>query len=154
MAWSLPPSETTSNLSSLITVSSTENNSREVKGQEFAENLRAEIGDMIVKAENRNKGYEAALARVGALRELAEVWRGTAEEKARVRFVEGLVGLAEGRLKELEREDGARYRTAEPRKVGGGSAAAAKNAGHSGEKKGTMGFLDNLQRMGSNMSFE
>ncbi|QDS68107.1 hypothetical protein FKW77_010154 [Venturia effusa] len=155
MHWTLPPSEI-SHLSSFISVSGpepgTESHSREEKGREFAESLRAEIGDLIAHAENRNEGYEAALVRVGALRELAEVWKGTAEEKARVRFVEGLAGLAETRLRELEREDGARFRTASPRK-GGGTAAAVRN-GQAGEKKGTMGFLDNLHRMRSNMSFE
>lgn len=104
---------------------------------------------MIVHADNRAEGHDAALARVAALRELAEVWKGTAEEKARVRFVEELANLADVRLRELEREDGSRFRTASPRTVG---AAAAKTGQNTSEKKG--GFLDNLHRMGSNISFE
>lgn len=106
---------------------------------------------MIVHADNRAEGHDAALARVAALRELAEVWKGTAEEKARVRFVEELANLADVRLRELEREDGSRFRTASPRTVG---AAAAKTGQNTSEKKGTRGFLDNLHRMGSNISFE
>lgn len=152
MHWSLPPSEISTTLSTFISVSDSESHSREEKGREFAESLRAEIADLIVTADNRAGGHEAALARVGALRELAEVWRGTAEEKARVRFVEGLVALADGKLRELEREDEARFRTAENRK--GGSTATTTKTGQGGEKKGTMGFLDNLHRMRSNISFE
>lgn len=154
MQWSLPPSEI-SQLSSFISVSGPEpgtpNHSREEKGREFSESLRSEIADLIVHADNRAEGHDAALARVAALRELAEVWKGTAEEKARVRFVEGLANLADARLRELEREDGSRFRTASPRKVGG-TAAAAKTGQNTSEKKG--GFLDNLHRMGSNISFE
>ncbi|KAE9985101.1 hypothetical protein EG328_007872 [Venturia inaequalis] len=150
MHWSLPPSEISSSLSSFITVSDSESHSREEKGREFAETLRSEIADLIVHADNRAEGHEAALARVGALRELAEVWRGTAEEKARVRFVEGLVSLADGKLRELEREDGSRFRTADSKKVGGAPA----KTGQGSEKNGSMGFLDNLHRMRSNISFE
>lgn len=155
MQWSLPPSEV-SQLSSFISVSGpepgSESHSREEKGREFAESLRSEIADLIVHADNRAEGHDAALARVAALRELAEVWKGTAEEKARVRFVEGLANLADSRLRELEREDGSRFRTASPRKVG--STATAKIGQNTSEKKGGMGFLDNLHRMRSNISFE
>ncbi|TID16937.1 hypothetical protein E6O75_ATG09703 [Venturia nashicola] len=156
MHWSLPPSEISSSLSSFITVSDSESHSREEKGRQFAESLRSEIAHLIVHSDNRAEGHEAALARVGALRELAEVWKGTAEEKARVRFVEGLVSLADGKLRELEREDGVKFRTADSKKVGGGSVAAAAAAtnGQGSEKKGTMAFLDNLHRMRSNISFE
>jgi hypothetical protein len=69
-----------------------------------------ELANLIVGSDNRPEGYDAALARIGALRDLVQVWRGTAEEKARVRFVEGLIKFAEDRLRELEREDGTRFR--------------------------------------------
>jgi len=151
MQWTLPPSEV-SLTSSLISVSGPEpgadSHSREQKGREFAESLRAEIADLIVTADNRAEGYEAALARISALNDLAQMWKGTAEEKARVRFVESLAKLAEDRLRELERDDGSRFRdlrTASPRKT------AVNNK--SGRNETGMGFLDNLHRI-SNMSFD
>lgn len=153
MQWSLPPSEV-SITSSFISVSGPEpgsdSHSREEKGREFAEGLRSEIADLIVTADNRAEGHEAALARIAALRDLAEVWKGTAEEKARIRFVEGLANLADDRLRELEREDRSKFRdsrTASPRKGGTVNKTARS------DNKG-MGFLDNLHRMRSNISFE
>jgi hypothetical protein len=146
MQWTLPPSEV-SLTSSFISVSAPEpgsdGNSREEKGKEFAARLRTEIGDLIISAESKAQGYDAAMDRIAALNDLAQVWKGTAEEKARVRFVEGLSKLAEERLRELERDhDGARFRdvrTASPRKGGAGTKPSQS-------EKGT-GFLDNLHRL-------
>jgi hypothetical protein len=152
MQWSLPPSEV-SLTSSFISVSGPEpgsdSHSREEKGREFAESLRAEIADLIVTADSRAEGREAASARIAALRDLADVWKGTAEEKARIRFVEGLANLADNRLRELERDDGSKFRdsrTASPRKAGTSNKSGRSDKG--------MGFLDNLHRMRSNISFE
>jgi hypothetical protein len=146
MQWTLPPSEV-SLTSSFISVSAPEpgsdGNSREEKGKEFAARLRMEIGDLILSTESKSQGYDAALDRIAALNDLAQVWKGTAEEKARVRFVEGLTKLAEERMRELERDhDGTRFRdvrTASPRK--GGTGIRPNQS-----EKGT-GFLDNLHRM-------
>jgi hypothetical protein len=146
MQWTLPPSEV-SITSSFISVSGpvpgSDSNSREEKGREFAAELRTEIADLIMGAESKEQGYNAASDRIAALNDLANVWKGTAEEKARVRFVENLAKLAEERLRDLERDhDGARFRdarTASPRK---GGASSTKTQG----EKGT-GFLDNLHRM-------
>ena len=116
MQWTLPPSEV-SITSSFISVSApelgSESQSREQKGKEFAERLRTEIADVVLRAEDSKAGFAAAQARLEALRDLAQVWKGTAEEKARIRFVENLTKLAEDRLRELERGNG---RIASPRK--------------------------------------
>ncbi|KAF2397615.1 hypothetical protein EJ06DRAFT_533227 [Trichodelitschia bisporula] len=137
MQWTIPPSEV-SLTASLISVSAPEpgadSASREEKGREFGERLRGEIADLIVGAEDRRVGCEAAMTRIAALRDLGEVWKGTAEEKARVRFVEGLMKLAEERLKELERET-------EPQRRRERAASLRRTKGEKG------GFLDNLQRM-------
>lgn len=106
MQWTLPPSEV-SLASSLISVSApepgSENYSREEKGREFSEKLRNEVGEMIAGGgAGDESGYDAALARIQALRDLAQLWKGTAEEKARLKFVEGLVKLAEDRQRTLE----------------------------------------------------
>jgi hypothetical protein len=143
MQWTLPPSEV-SITSSFISVSGPEpgsdSHSREEKGREFAERLRTEIADLIVTSESAEQGHKAASERIRALNDLAQVWKGTAEEKARVRFVEALAKLAEERLRELDREiSEGRYRTASPRKGPQGSRVGQTERGK--------GFLDNLHRM-------
>jgi hypothetical protein len=152
MQWTIPPSEV-SLTSSFISVSGPEpgsdSHSREEKGREFAESLRSEIADLIVTADNRADGHEAALARIAALRDLAEVWRGTAEEKARIRFVESLATLADNRLRDQDRDDGSRFR--DSRNASSKKTGAPNKPGRS--DKG-MGFLDNLHRMRSNISSE
>jgi hypothetical protein len=100
MEWPLPPSET-SLASSFISVSAPEPgpdaHSREEKGQEVARKFRAEISELLDR-----EGVEAAARRVEALRALALVWKGTAEEKARTRFVEGLAKVVEERQRAIE----------------------------------------------------
>ncbi|KAF2426511.1 hypothetical protein EJ08DRAFT_651766 [Tothia fuscella] len=140
MQWALPPSEV-SQLSSFISMSGPEpgadSQSREEKGQEFAERLRIEVADMIVTADSTEAGHKAASERIRALMDLAMVWKGTAEEKARVRFVEGLAKLAEARLRELDRElSDERYRSASPRK-----GLQSSRTVHTEKGKG---FLDGL----------
>ncbi|KAL4921968.1 hypothetical protein BDW62DRAFT_197662 [Aspergillus aurantiobrunneus] len=105
MEWPLPPSET-SLASSFISVSAPElgpeSNSHEEKGQEVARKLRSEITELLDGAGAGDGGVEAAMRRVEALRTLAMVWKGTAEEKARGRFVEGLMRMVEERRRAVE----------------------------------------------------
>jgi len=145
MQWTLPPSEV-SLASSLISVSAPEpgsdSHSREEKGWEFAENLRNEIADLIAGSDEEESGHKAAMSRIQALRDLAQVWKGTAEEKARIKFVESLVRLAEDRQKALDSAVSQRQR-------GARSGMAQKQTR---EKGG--GFLENLQRMRGNIYLE
>ena len=138
MHWTLPPSEV-SLASSLISVSAPEPgsdaSSREQKGREFANSLRTEISDLITGEE---AGTESALVRIQALRDLAQVWKGTAEEKARIKFVESLVKLAEDKQKAIE--------TANQRQRGGRRESVPKTPAPAPPTK-TGGFLDNLQRI-------
>jgi len=139
MQWTLPPSEI-SITSSFISVSApepgSESQSREQKGKEFSERLRAEIADVIVDAADAEAGWDAAHGRIDALRDLAQVWKGTAEEKARVKFVESLVKLAEERLRDLEK---GQSRITSPKR-GSGNARRIDN-----REKGS-GFLQHLQK--------
>ncbi|KAF2003720.1 hypothetical protein P154DRAFT_80582 [Amniculicola lignicola CBS 123094] len=143
MQWTLPPSEI-SLTSSLISVSapdpSSDHASREQKGRAFSDALRAEISDLITGEEGDGEGggAEAAMVRIQALRDLALVWKGTAEEKARVKFVEGLVKVAEERVKSV--------REAAQRQKGGRRQSVRKEPAVS-QKGGGGGFLDNLQRL-------
>ncbi|KAJ4295265.1 hypothetical protein N0V90_007276 [Kalmusia sp. IMI 367209] len=111
MHWTLPPSEI-SLTSSLISVSApdpgTDASTREQKGKEFAAALRDEIADLVTG--DPESGPEAAQTRIQALRDLAVVWKGTAEEKARNKFIEGLIKLAEEKQREVEREKEKRQR--------------------------------------------
>ncbi|KAM0718940.1 hypothetical protein Q7P37_006012 [Cladosporium fusiforme] len=62
------------------------------KAKDYTEALQAEISTLL-----SNNDLAAAVARVEELRALAEVWKGTAEEKARGRVVEGLGKMVEER---------------------------------------------------------
>lgn len=110
-AWPAAPSEVASGASSLISVSdpeaTEENRNREVKAKEYADTIRAEINGLL--SSNDIAGLEAAAERVEELRALAEVWKGTAEEKARTKFVESLVKAMEDKQKAIARKpDGRR----------------------------------------------
>lgn len=147
MHWTLPPSEI-SLTSSLISVSapSTDTSSNqnptdlEKRGKEFAASLRSEIADLITGSEEGKEGFEAAMARIQALRELANVWKGTAEEKARIRFIEALVKLAEEKQREKENVWEKRQN------VGRKGSVVKTHTQPAPVQQKTGGFLDNLQR--------
>ena len=105
MEWPVPPSEL-SLTSSFISVSAPdlgpEAHSLEQKGQEIMKQLRTEVSELLESNGGGEAGLEAASRRVDALRTLALVWKGTAEEKARNRFVDGLAKIVEDRQKALE----------------------------------------------------
>ncbi len=90
------------------------------------------------------EGVEAAEKRVGELRGLCEVWKGTAEERNRVRFVEGLKRMVEERRRAVLEGEGARRREGSPAKGGG-------RDGRVGSEAGRYGFIDNLQRLRGNI---
>jgi hypothetical protein len=143
MHWTIPPSEI-SITSSLISVSAPEpgsdNASQEQKGKEFAAALRSEIADLIIG--DPDNGIEKAETRIQALRDLAQVWKGTAEEKARTKFVDGLIKLAEDKQREVEREkDRNKQRPGRSGSVQKPQQSAAQQQRSGG------GFLENLQRI-------
>lgn len=142
MHWTIPPSDVSLG-SSLISVSAPElgsdNASLEQRGKEFASALRSEIADLITV--DPEQGPAKAEARIQALRDLAVVWKGTAEEKARVKFVDGLVKVAEEKQKEVEKE---RERS---KGRGGRSASIAKPQPPLVKEQGRGGFLENLSRI-------
>lgn len=106
MAWTFPPSEVSVS-SSFLSVSAPEPGSEmystEEKGQQMLKQLREEIADCLI-GDDPIDAIEAAAARVEELKELAVVWKGTAEEKARVKFVESLAKMVEDRHRDLMRE--------------------------------------------------
>jgi len=106
MSWTFPPSEV-SVTSSFLSVSAPEPGSQmhsvEEKGQQISQQLRDEIADLLLGGDPID-GIEAAAKRVEELKNLAVVWKGTAEERARVKFVESLAKLVEDRHRDLLRE--------------------------------------------------
>lgn len=107
MSWTFPPSEISVS-SSFLSVSAPEpgssQHSTEEKGQEISKKLRDEISDLLIGNGDPVEGIAAAAKRVEELKELASVWRGTAEERGRGKFVEGLARMVEERHAELMRE--------------------------------------------------
>lgn len=147
MEWPIPPSET-SLASSFISVSAPEagpeNQSREEKGQEAARRLRAEVTGLLESNGGGLEGVEAASRRVEALRTLALVWKGTAEEKARTRAVDSLAKIVEDRRRALESQS-----RADSSQQASGSSTKAQSAGHRRqESEGPAGgIFRNLQRL-------
>jgi hypothetical protein len=161
MKWTLPPSELSLS-SSLISVSGPDPNADlEKRGKEFATAVRSEISDLILGS-GEGGGAEAAATRIQALRDLAQVWKGTAEEKARVRFVESLVKLAEEKqnaLAQQQQQQQNRQRAGRSGSASGsaqnrGATSAQAQAPAQQQKSGGGGFLDNLARIRENISFE
>jgi len=129
----LPPSLiNTSSTASLISIASpattASSASLEAAGQETLSRLRNEIADLL--ALGPEEGVLAAEKRVEELREMMGVWKGTAEEKARGRVVDGLAKVVADRRREVEAKGGL---------VGKGKGEVEKSAGES--KKGFLGRL-------------
>jgi len=153
MSWTFPPSEV-SVTSSFLSVSAPEPGSEvhsvEEKGHQVSKKLREEIADLLISHEDPVDGIEAAAKRVEELKELAKLWKGTAEERARIKFVESLAKLVEDRHRELLREAEQDGRMAS--KVGSSRDDANRPTDLStisSESKfqGGYGFINQLQKM-------
>lgn len=152
MAWPVAPSEFSGVASSFISVSTPESEadsrSREEKAKDFAEKLRAEINEVIGTG-NDMSSLEAAAAKLDELRQLAEVWKGTAEEKARLKLVESLRKPVEEREKALGRTGQSRKpivpspRGADYRYGNLDTSRAVSEGGY--------GFLNNLRKLKDEM---
>lgn len=103
--WTFPPSEVSVS-SSLISVSAPEPGSEaasvEEKGQAVSKKLRAEVMDILTGGTNGTDGITKARQRIAELRGLCDVWKGTAEEKARLRFVDGLQKMIDDKERKIE----------------------------------------------------
>lgn len=157
MEWPLAPSEL-SITSSLITVSAPEPGSdthtQEEKAREAAKRLRSEVTDLLDGDDNGYAGIEAAATRVESLRSLMTVWKGTAEEKPRTKFVDSLARLIDDRIKLLDaRQDHGRQgmgvssqrSSPMPGRPSPSNMRADRNANDGSNQPG--GLLRNLQRL-------
>jgi hypothetical protein len=105
-----PPSEVSVS-SSFLSVSApdpgargSESHSIEEKGQQVLQKYRDEIATLLSNSADPIKGVEDAAERLEQLKDLNVVWRGTAEEKGRTKFLEGLAKMVEDRHRDLVRE--------------------------------------------------
>ncbi|WDK09863.1 C4-dicarboxylate transporter/malic acid transporter [Colletotrichum graminicola] len=149
MEFVFPPSELSVS-SSFLSVSApdpgSDQHSTEEKGQQVLQKLRDEISQLLTKSEDPVKGIEKAAQRIEELKELNQVWKGTAEEKGRTRFIESLAKMVEDRHRDLMREvDQASRRD-------GGDGRARKGSVHAdaAENKtylGGYGLMGQLQKL-------
>ncbi|EGS23866.1 uncharacterized protein CTHT_0005740 [Thermochaetoides thermophila DSM 1495] len=161
MEFVFPPSEVSVS-SGFLSVSAPdaggEGNSTEEKGQQVLRSLRDEISRLLGSSgdgkspEEVIKGIEDAAHRVEELKKLVTVWKGTAEEKGRTKFVDSLAKMVEDRHKELlkEMEQANKNKAA----AEAADAAAKKNAeGESQSQTENKGFgaygglISQLQRL-------
>ncbi|CAF9914200.1 MAG: hypothetical protein ALECFALPRED_009494 [Alectoria fallacina] len=114
LSFPMPPSLLITTTSSLISVSAPNiDPDLESKGQAALASLKQEIWEMLERGD-----MTVAKGRVQELRDVCEIWKGTSEEKARGRWIDGLEavveeregrGKAAGRLK-LEQREGSAVR--------------------------------------------
>lgn len=149
MSWTFPPSEVSVS-SGFLSVSAAEPGSEaqsiEEKGQQVSKKLRDEIADILIRSDDPVDCIEAAAKRVEELKELSTVWKGTAEEKARIRFVESLAKMVEDRhrslLREQEQEKGAKNKP-EVKATATAPTASAPDS----RSQSSYGFISQLQKM-------
>ncbi|CRJ95585.1 hypothetical protein BN1708_002038 [Verticillium longisporum] len=143
MEFVFPPSE-------LSAASGFLSQNTEEKGQQVLKKLREEVADLL-KGDDAIAGIEKAAERVEELKELTMVWKGTAEENGRVRFIEGLAKMVEERHRELlrEAEDTAKRETGEGNRPRKGSVKA--KAEEAKTILGGYGLMSQLQKLRSGL---
>ncbi|CAK7223785.1 hypothetical protein SCUCBS95973_005299 [Sporothrix curviconia] len=164
-----PDQESRSGSGSSSQRDATSTTSLEEKGQKVLRSLRDEVARLLDGASTENDSVEAAAIRVEALRTLCRVWVGTAEEKARTRFVESLQRMVEDRQRELDRErerlerqqrEKLEREAKDSSAAGGPSATAAPADGSSSSSTAAVsrgyaaagyGFISQLQKIRSGL---
>lgn len=131
--------------------------STEDKGQQVLRRLREEVGGLLRRGtthEEKVKGVEDATRRVEEIKTLSTVWRGTAEEKGRQRFVESLARMVEERHRELVKEmESQREKETQGKKEDAGSRreqAGSSNATATETRGGPLGgygFMNQWQKI-------
>ncbi|TDZ23141.1 Malic acid transport protein [Colletotrichum orbiculare MAFF 240422] len=155
MEFVFPPSELSVS-SSFLSVSAPEpgsdQHSTEDKGQQVLQQLRDEISQLLTKSEDPVQGIEKAAQRIEELKNLNQVWKGTAEEKGRTKFIESLAKMVEDRHRDLMRE----VEQAGKSQGNGSEGRARKGSVHAdvAENKtylGGYGLMSQLQKLRSGL---
>ncbi|PHH76656.1 hypothetical protein CDD82_3899 [Ophiocordyceps australis] len=165
MDFTFPPSELSVS-SSFLSVSAPEPGSQqqsvEEKGQQTLKKLRDEISHLLDNSGDPVQGIEDAANRIQELKELASVWKGTAEERGRNKFIEGLAKMVEDRHRDLLREvEQTAKREGKAAAADGGAASARRWAVAGGAQEsmaessksqlGGFGLLSQLQKLRSGL---
>ncbi|RKK86850.1 hypothetical protein BFJ71_g13643 [Fusarium oxysporum] len=153
MEFVFPPSEISVS-SGFLSVSAPEpgsaQQSSEEKGKEVLKNIRNEISDLLNKSDDPIQGIEKAAQRIEQLKELNRVWKDTAEEKGRNKFIEGLAKTVEDKHRDLMKE---MEQTKEKTKVesrsrkGSVTRDAAATAAEDTKSPGGFGLISQLHKL-------
>ena len=112
LSFTLPPSLLATTASSLMSVAApTTDPDAEAKGQASTSRLKGEVLDLLQAGE-----LEKAKSRVSELREVCVIWKGTSEERARAKWVDGLEGLIEEDVQRRQELDRRKAGTPAPRR--------------------------------------
>ncbi|TQS35625.1 hypothetical protein Golomagni_03949 [Golovinomyces magnicellulatus] len=147
MAWSFPPSEV-STASSFFSVSGPEIGSgihgcsTEDRGQKVSKKIRSEISEAL-NHEDPIHGIESATKRVEEFEGLAIVWKGTSEERARLKFIESLAKMVKERHRDLMRDTEQNLRLRQSPK----KALEAIDATEESKPVTGYGFISQLQKL-------
>lgn len=101
LSWPMPPS-LLSPSSALVAISAPVDPALEERGQAACSQIRQEISALLPEGDRLEEwkdGVERAVERVRELRECLGLWKGTGEEKARKKFVDGLEKMVEERTR-------------------------------------------------------
>lgn len=154
MEFVFPPSDLSVS-SSFLSVSApepgAEMHSTEEKGQQVLQKLRDEISGLLSGDGDPIAGVEAATRRIEELKDLSVVWKGTAEEKGRARFIEGLAKMVEDRHKDLLREFEATRRDGARQEQRRGNAASDGSGAENRGYTAGYGFISQLQKIRSGL---
>lgn len=149
MEFVFPPSELSVS-SSFLSVSAPDagghEHSTEEKGQQVLKRIREEIEELLLRSKDPVEGIENAARRIEELKELSNVWKGTAEERGRTKFIDALAKIVEDRHKELLRESeqtGRRGPESNQRKSVEGAAESKPLSGY--------GIMSQLQKLRSGL---
>ncbi|KAG5972980.1 hypothetical protein E4U55_000689 [Claviceps digitariae] len=149
MDFTFPPSEVSVS-SGFLSVSAPEpgssEQSSEDKGQQVLKRIRDEISNLLYRSEDPVAGIEKSAARIEELKELTTVWKGTAEEKGRTKFIESLTKMVEDRHKDLMREMDQAARREDKASVNV-DVQDKKQDGEENKVPGGFGLLSQLQKL-------
>lgn len=151
MDFSFPPSEVSVS-SSFLSVSAPEpgadDQNSEEKGKAKLQKLRDEITELLQKSEDPVTGIETAANRIEDLKAISQVWKDTAEEKGRQRFIDSLAKMVEERHKELVKETGSKADgPARAGRAGGGAVPAVVAHEDGRAPPGGFGLINQLQKL-------
>lgn len=153
MDFTFPPSELSVS-SSFLSVSApepgSEQQSSKQKGQQVLKQLRDEISELLGAGDDAVQGIEKAASRIEELKELTSVWKGTAEEKGRNRFIEALAKMVEDRHRELLRELEVQAAKKEA-KTAPATTKRRRSAEDSRTLPGGFGLMSQLQKLRSGL---